>query len=229
MTKGFGVPLYPVGLVVGGRPCLVVGGGRVAARKIAGLLACGAAVTVVAPEVHEALGTLSGDGVIAAIDGPPLEVQIRPYRRGEAAAYRLVITATGDRAVDAAVHADAEEAGVWVNAADDTEHCTFILPAVVRDDPVSVAVSSGGTSPALAAWLARRISDALPPAAGTLARLVGEARARLQEQGVPTDSVMWRDVLEGPLPGLVAEGNIDEARAVLEGVIEEVTGAAGNG
>ena len=88
----------------------------------------------------------------------PLDVQIRPYERGEAAAYRLVVTATGDPDVDGAVYADAEEAGVWVNSADDTEHCTFMLPAVHRDGPVSVAVSTGGTSPALAGWLRGRVA-----------------------------------------------------------------------
>ncbi len=73
--------LYPVGLVVEDAPCLVVGGGPVAARKIAGLVACGAAVTVVAPEVHRAIALLAADGTIAAIDGAPLDVQIRPTGR----------------------------------------------------------------------------------------------------------------------------------------------------
>src|ERR1700688_483820 len=125
MTMGVGAPIYPVGLVVTGRPCLVVGGGRVAARKIGGLLACGAAVTVVAPEVPEAIREPADTGAIAAIDESPLDVQIRPYRSGEAADYLLVVAATGDPAVDDAVQRDAAAAGIWVNVADDPSRCSF--------------------------------------------------------------------------------------------------------
>ncbi|MGH9122608.1 MAG: precorrin-2 dehydrogenase/sirohydrochlorin ferrochelatase family protein, partial [Acidimicrobiales bacterium] len=128
MTK----PGYPVTLRLEGRRCLVVGGGVVAARKIASLLECGAAVTVVAPSVHVALGILSSQGAIDAIEDSPLDVQIRPYRAGEAASYRLVVAATGDREVNTAVRHDAEAAGVWVNSADDPANCTFTLPAVYR-------------------------------------------------------------------------------------------------
>src|ERR1700733_8819953 len=125
---GIEADLYPVSLIISDLPCLVGGGGRVAARKIAGLLRCGAAVTVVAPEAHVALGLLAEDGVFLRLRGPHLNVHLRPYRPGEAADYRLVVTATGDRSVDSSVYRDAEEAGVWVNSADDPDHCTFILP-----------------------------------------------------------------------------------------------------
>ncbi|MHB8593011.1 MAG: precorrin-2 dehydrogenase/sirohydrochlorin ferrochelatase family protein [Acidimicrobiales bacterium] len=209
-------PLYPVGLLVGGRRCLVVGGGRVAARKIASLLACGAAVTVVAPEAHEAVALLVGEGAIAAIDGPPLDLQLRPYRDGEAADYRLVITATGDAAVDGAVHRDAEAAGVWVNSADDPDHCTAVLPAVWRQGGVTVAVSSGGASPALSTWLRSRIAEVLGPTVGELAELLGEARRRVQAQGRSTEEVDWPALLAGPLPELVRQGRVPEARALLE-------------
>jgi siroheme synthase-like protein len=221
MNPPDGAPLYPVGLVVAGRRCLVVGGGRVAGRKIDSLLRCRAAVTVVAPAVHEAMAVLAQSGAIAAVVGPPLDVQIRPYERGEAAAYRLVVTATGDPAIDGAVHADAEAAGVWVNSADDTEHCTFMLPAVHRDGPVSVAVSTGGTSPALAGWLRGQVAAHLPPHVGELARLMGEARSRLRAHGVSTESVRWHEVLDGPVPELVADGHLDGARAALRAVVDE--------
>lgn len=220
-------PIYPVGLVVAGRPCLVVGGGRVAARKVASLLECGAAVTMVAPEVHEALGLLSSAGVIDAIEGPPLDVQLRPYRPGEAAGYRLVVTATGDPHVDAAVHRDADAAGVWVNSADDPEHCSFVLPAVWRTGPVSVAVSTAGASPALATWLRDHIGDLLGSEVATLAELLAEARRHLRARGRPTDVVDWRSVLQGPLQELVRSGRIDEARAHLVRVVEAAEGPVG--
>ena len=135
---------YPVSLDVEGRACLVVGGGPVAARKASGLLRCGAVVTVIAPDICTAMAELS-----------PLTIARRPYAAGDAGGYRLVVTATGIAAVDGAVYADADAAGVWVNSADDSEHCSFILPSVHRDGAVTLAVSTGGQSPALASWLRR--------------------------------------------------------------------------
>ncbi|MGD0381660.1 MAG: bifunctional precorrin-2 dehydrogenase/sirohydrochlorin ferrochelatase [Acidimicrobiales bacterium] len=218
---GVGAPIYPVGLVVKGRRCLVVGGGRIAARKIGGLLACGAAVTVVAPEVHVATAELTASGAIAAIDETPLEVQIRPYRPGEAADYLLVIAATGDAAVDDAVHRDAQSAGVWVNVADDPARCSFVLPAVGRDGTVSIAVSTAGASPALAGWLRDRAVEALGPGLGDLAALLEDGRRRLHDQGRSTETVDWRRLLDGPLPDMVRRGHMDQARAELDTFLGE--------
>ena len=141
---------YPVSLDVAGRPCLVVGGGPVAARKARALVECGAAVTVVAPGLSREMEALE----------PLLHaVERRPYRSGDVSAFRLVVTATGVPEVDGAVYAEAEAAGIWVNSADDPAHCSFILPAVHRDGAVTVSVSTGGLSPALASWLRDRIAD----------------------------------------------------------------------
>src|SRR5580693_4235884 len=147
-------PMYPVVLRIEGRRCLVVGGGPVAARKVHGLLECGALVTVVAPDVDGSIDALSSTypGTLA--------IERRPYRSGEAAEYRLVVTATGTD-VDRLVAADAEFARIWVNSADDAAHCTFILPSVHRDGPVSLSVSTGGASPALASWLRRSVAASL--------------------------------------------------------------------
>jgi siroheme synthase-like protein len=222
---GIDTDLYPVGLVVADRPCLVVGGGRVAARKISGLLRCGAIVTVVAPEAHVAVGLLAQDGAFDRIQGPPMTVHLRPYRPGEAAAYRLVVTATGDPSVNADVYRDAEEAGVWVNSADDPDRCTFVLPAVTRDGSVTVAVSTGGSSPALASWLRRRIADTVVPGLGPLAELLDEARASIHARGASTESVDWEALLDGPLPALVLEGDEAAARRLLDAAVEGATPA----
>jgi precorrin-2 dehydrogenase / sirohydrochlorin ferrochelatase len=213
------VGVYPVGLLVAGRKCLVVGGGIVAARKVAGLLACGATVTVVAPEVHEAIASLTADGILGAITGDPLDVHLRPYRAGEAAGYRFVVSATGVPEVDSAVHRDAEAAGVWVNSADDPAHCSAILPAVLRRGMVSVAVSTSGSSPALASWIRDRLSASLGPELDELARILGEGRAALVADGRSTASVDWRALLDGDLPDLVATGRLEEARALVDGAI----------
>jgi siroheme synthase-like protein len=197
---------YPVSLDVADRPCLVVGGGPVAARKARSLLECGAAVTVVSPSLSEDMEAL--EPLLHALER-------RPYLRGDAASFRLVVTATGIPDVDGAVYADAEAAGIWVNSADDPAHCSFILPAVHRDGAVTVSVSTGGLSPALASWLRDRIADQWDGSVGTLAQLLGEARAQLQSSGSPRDWVDWTGLLEGPLPELVRSGDLKGARAVV--------------
>jgi siroheme synthase-like protein len=150
-----------------------------------------------------------------------LVLEERRYRAGEAADYRLVITATGDPEVDRAVATDAETAGVWVNSADDVDNCTFMLPAVHRDGDVTVAVSTGGASPALAGWLRDRAAAAIGPEAGTLAVLLDEARRNVRAEGRSTEATDWSAILSGPFVDLVRSGRIDEARALLQAAITE--------
>jgi precorrin-2 dehydrogenase len=199
-------PFYPVSLDVSGHACLVVGGGKVAARKAGTLLDCGAIVTVIAP-------SLSGD-MEALI--PLLHVlERRPYRRGDASPFRLVVTATGIAEVDGAVYADAEAAGVWANSADDLARSSFILPAVHRDGAVTVSVSTGGLSPALASWLRTRLAAECGDGLGILAQLLADARTHLKRAGLRSDSVDWVGLLDGPLPELVRSGDIDSAREMV--------------
>ena len=214
---------YPVTLLVAGRPCLVVGAGPIAARKAAGLLAAGAVVTVVSPAVSGAMEALAGEGSSAAEGSPgsggggELRIERRPYRPGEAGDYRLVVTATGDPAVDGAVAADAEAAGVWVNAADDPAHCSFYLPALARRGPVSVAVSTDGTSPALASWLRDRLDSELGPVGEleALAGLLAQARAEIRGAGGRTEGLNWRGALDSDMLELIRSGQVDQARERL--------------
>ena len=183
--------MYPVVLRLEGRRCLVVGGGGVARRKVEGLLASGAVVTVVAPVVDD---ELRAD---AAGAGGRLTIEERPYREQDLAGAWLAIAATDDAAVQQQVFDDGERAGVWVNAADDPERCALFLPAVHRRDPVIVAVSTEGTSPALAGWLRDRLAAALPPRLEEL-RGRGGRRARRGPGQRPLDG---RARLAGPHRG----------------------------
>jgi uroporphyrin-III C-methyltransferase/precorrin-2 dehydrogenase/sirohydrochlorin ferrochelatase len=141
--------MFPVMLRVKDRQCLVVGGGGVALRKAQSLVAEDARVTVVAPEAVEPLREMAHRG--------QLTLEIRPYREGEAASYTLVFTATDNREVNRRVYNDADGAGVWVNAADDPELCSFHLPARVRRDPLQLAIASAGEAP----FAVRRIRQLL--------------------------------------------------------------------
>jgi len=196
--------LYPVNLVLTGRPCLVVGGGAVATRKVAGVLGAGAVVTVVAPAIGSALRAL------------PVRCEERPYRRGEVDGYRLVITATDDPAVNRAVFEDAEAAGVWVNSADDPTNCSFILPAVLRRGPVTVSVGTGGHSPALATWLRDRIASEVGPEFEVLADVLAAERGVLLAAGETTEGLDWQKALDSGMLDLIRAGKVQEAKERLQ-------------
>src|SRR5262245_44848886 len=197
-------PIYPVDLIVDGRRCLVVGGGRVAVGKVRNLREAGARVTVVAPEVDEAI---TADGEVT--------VERRPYRRGEVAGYRFVVAATGDTEVNQAVFDDGEEAGVWVNCADDPARCSAILPAKVTQGRLTVTVSTRGHSPAVASWLRERFAEELGPEYDQLIGLLGEARREVQAQGLATEAVDWRRALDSGILDLIRAGRPEDAKERL--------------
>lgn len=196
--------LYPVGLVVAGKRCVVVGGGAVAARKVAGLVDAGADVVVVAPVIGPEIRAL------------PVELVERRYQAGDLQMAWLAIAATDDPLVNRQVHADGHTARVWVNAADDPEACAFTLPAVLRRGPVSVAVSTGGHSPALAGWLRDQIAGLLGPEIGLLAQLLSEARDELQAAGRSTEGLDWRSALDSDMLDLIRSGQMAQARERLQ-------------
>jgi precorrin-2 dehydrogenase/sirohydrochlorin ferrochelatase len=206
-------PLYPVNLRVNGQRCLVVGGGRVALGKVAGLLEAGARVHVVAPQVVDELAALGG-----------IEVDVREYRSGDVAGHRLVIAATGDSAVNRRVFADADSAGIWVNAADDPDNCTFTVPARVRRGPLLVTFSTGGTSPALASWLRRRYTAEFGPEYEVLIEMLASMREELRAQGISTEGLGWQLALDSGMLELIREGDLAEAKERLQACLSSSSG-----
>ncbi len=196
--------LYPASLVVAGKRCVVVGGGSVAARKTRSLVDAGADVLVIAPEINEEIKAL------------PVKVAERPYRRGDLSAAWLALAATDDAAVNRQVFADGQRARVWVNVADDPDACSFTLPAVMRRGPVTVAVSTSGYSPALAAWIRERIAADLGPEVALLAELLSEARDALKASGRSTEDVDWRRALDSDMLDLIRTGQTAQARERLQ-------------
>jgi siroheme synthase-like protein len=147
-----------------GRSVLVVGAGRVAHEKVTGLLDCGAAVTVVAPEIAPEVEAL------------PVELVRRRYRRSDLVGRYLVVAATADTAVNRRVFADAEARALLCNVVDVPELCSFILPALHRQDPITVAISTGGASPALAQRLRDEVAGVVRPEHAALAVRLRELR-----------------------------------------------------
>jgi precorrin-2 dehydrogenase/sirohydrochlorin ferrochelatase len=194
---------YPVNLILTGEPCLVVGGGPVAARKIDGLVACRARVHVIAE-------TAGPDVRARAV---PLEE--RRYRRGDVAGFRLVFAATDDPGVNHTIYEDARAAGVWVNTADDPAACTFTLPSVVRRGPIMVTVSTGGYSPALAVWLREHVEEELGPEYEVLVDLLSEARNDMKAAGRSTEEADWQSALDSDMLDLIRAGQVERAKERL--------------
>jgi precorrin-2 dehydrogenase/sirohydrochlorin ferrochelatase len=208
-------PLYPVNLVVSGRRCLVVGGGPVALQKVRGLLdaaADPADITVVAPEITDDLRALG------------VRTETREYETNEAADYRLVFAATGDPTVNQQVYDDGDAAGVWVNSADDPARCSFVLPARVRQGRLMVTVSTGGHSPALAAWLRQRFDEELGPEYDQLIGVLAEVRTEIQASGRGTESLDWRAALDSGILDLVRAGRPEEAKERLRACLSSSSG-----
>ena len=186
---------YPVFFDLAGVPVLVVGGGPVALRKAIGLAEAGASITVIAPAITEGLTEIA------------TRVEQRTYASGDVVGYQLVLTATDDPAVNAAVAADATAHQIWVNSADDPDNCTFILPAVARRGPITVAVSTGGASPALAGRLRDDIAEAvLTDAAEAAAIDLGHQRAEIHAAGASTEDIDWTDRVDTALRRRTPEG-----------------------
>jgi precorrin-2 dehydrogenase/sirohydrochlorin ferrochelatase len=211
-----GDPLYPVNLRLAGKAVLVVGAGAVAAGKVRGLLDARASVTVVSIDVV--------DEVVALAESGAVTLERRPYAAGEAAAYRLVVAATSDTAVNQAVHDDAEAAGVWVNAADDPARCEFTMPARVRRGDLLLTISTGGRSPALASWLRAQLTEQVGPEYEALLDLLAEERERLRTAGVGTESLSWQSAFASGILDLVRSGRLDDARELLRACLSSSSG-----
>ena len=206
--------LYPVFLDLRGRRAVVIGGGAVAEQKVHGLIAAGAHVTLVSPETTPPLADLARRGAI--------EIRRRPYRPGDLAGAWLAIAASDDRAVNEAAWAEAERVGVPLNAVDDLEHCSFIAPAIHREGDITVAVSTGGKSPALAVRLRQRIARLVGRAEARLCALLGELRPELAGR-VPdarARTALWYEIVDSDVIEFVRRGDIEGAR----GRIEELLG-----
>lgn len=198
---------FPISLQMTGRRCLVIGGGPVAERKIASLLDAGAEVTVVSPDVTETIAGWSKSNSI--------QFKAGHYQSGDLAGYQLVFVATDDREVNARVYQEGKTKGAWVNAADDPAHCDFILPSVLRRGELTVAVSSGGSSPALARLIREELELHFTAEYALLNKLAGDVRDELRRQSVTVPFETWRKALSGDLRHLLRRGDLAEAKSHL--------------
>jgi precorrin-2 dehydrogenase / sirohydrochlorin ferrochelatase len=167
--------LYPITLDIRNRLCLLIGGGDVASRKIDPLLACGARIRVVSPEVCAAVRELAGSGRIEWLQ--------RGYRTGDLRGAFLVFAVTDNRDVQRLVTREAKESGILINNADNQEMCTFQVPAAVRQGDLLLTVSTGGGSPALAALIKKSLEREYGPEYGFLVCLLASIRGTVVGDG----------------------------------------------
>jgi len=199
---------YPVNLLVRGRRCVVVGGGRIAARKIDALLEAGAVVHVVAPELVEDLRAARDEGRITVAE--------RPFEATDLDGAWLATAATSTAAVNRAVFEAGEARRVWVNAADDPSNCSFTLMSVVRQGDLVVTVGTGGRSPALATYLKDHVAQEMGPEWAALLELLSEAREELRAGGTSSETVDWRRALDSGMLELIRGGRTAEAKELLQ-------------
>lgn len=167
-----GYPIVLIGLQ--GERSLVIGGGSVALRKVHGLLDGGASVEVISPQVHPELAALEKAGEIT--------LHQRQYQPGDIAGVRIVIAATDDPEINQGIWQEANQQGCLINVVDDPERSNFIAPAVVRRGDLSLSISTGGASPALAAMLRRQLEQQFDDSYRVLIEVLAELRAILQSR-----------------------------------------------
>jgi uroporphyrin-III C-methyltransferase/precorrin-2 dehydrogenase/sirohydrochlorin ferrochelatase len=205
----------PIFLRLEGRPGLVVGGGKVAARKVAMLLRAGAKISVVSPKLCDELEKLRESGRIQHTG--------REFRDEDIDGMVLVIAATDNETVNRQVSIIADNHRIPVNVVDTPTLCSFIVPSLVDRSPVQVAVSTGGASPVLARLLRARLESFIPSAYGRLAVLVDEFRHRVKQRFSDSRQrrYFWENVLQGRVAELLFAGREKEARAALEEAIAD--------
>lgn len=200
----------PVFFKLDTQPCLVVGGGAVASRKVALLRKAGGNVLLVAPKLTSDLAEQVAAGTVRH--------RARRFQADDLDGVHLVIAATDDAAVNAEISRLAQARAIPVNVVDNPELCSFIVPSILDRSPVMIAVSTGGASPVLARQLRSRLETLIPSAYGRLASMVEEFREDVKQRF--TDPVdrrrFWEEVLEGPITELVFAGREAEAHRRIE-------------
>lgn len=197
------------------RPCLVVGAGEIAARKVRQLRKAEASVTVIAPDICDELQGL--------VDNK--EIQYIAERFSEEILHdkMLVIAATNDEEVNRQVSELAKAQNIPVNVVDNPGLCSFIMPSIVDRDPVQIAISTGGASPVLARLLRARLETLIPASYGRLAQLIGKFRQHVRQRypKMQERRRFWEHILQGPVAEMMYAGQDKAALNALEKTLEE--------
>lgn len=177
-------------LDITGKPCAVIGGGKVAYRKVRSLLECDAKVTVITRETCDAIKELAEKGMIQLI--------LKDYDEGDLEGFFLVIASSSDPLVNKQVAKEAEEKGVLVNVVDDLENSQFIVPSVIRREDLLIAISTSGKSPLLSKTLRIRLEEIFTEEYSSLIKKLGDAREKAKEEALSAEEkIKWyKDIID---------------------------------
>ena len=198
---------YPVFLNLTERRCVIIGGGQIAEGKISKLLDSGAKIIVISPDATQGIRGFAERGQI--------ELDLRKYQEGDLQGAFLAIAATNDRVVNQEIFEEAEKQGILLNAVDDMPRCSFIAPSIVERGPVTVAISTGGASPALARKLREKmeVSSALDWADAT--SVLSKARQIIKDKQIAVDPQRWQCCMTDELLTMIQAGHENEALDLL--------------
>jgi len=204
---------FPIFLDLNDRPCIVIGGGSVASRKITNLLTAHAKVIVISPSVTSDIQQLANNNDITLIQ--------RDFEKADIALAFLIIAATDNKTINAEIAALAHAANTAVNVADDPSLCSFIFPSILDRSPVTIAVSTGGASPVLARQLRMKLETMIPSACGRLAGITEEYREKVKRHFPKQEQrkAFWENALKGTFAELVYAGQDSVARSLLDDLL----------
>jgi precorrin-2 dehydrogenase/sirohydrochlorin ferrochelatase len=206
---------YPIFLDLQTHLCLVIGGGAVAERKVESLLQATAQVTVISPTCTSQLRTWAADRVITLYE--------RPYRPGDLRGFSVVFAATNDETVHEKIALEAKKAGVLLNVVDRPALCSFIVPAVISQGDLTLAISTGGASPALAKKIRQTLEQHFGPEYDLALRLLARVRERVVRNGLSSEERqrLFTALTEAPLLDYLRERQTDKLNALLQETIGE--------
>ena len=198
---------YPVYLNLAGKRCVILGGGAIAQGKLAALRDAGARITVISPQ--------STAGIKQAAQRGHVTLLQREYQPGDLEGAFIAVAATNVWHVNRQIYEEAEERGVLLNVVDDPDQCTFIAPSIVRRDPITLAISTGGASPALARKMRETLSEDKVLQWADLAGVLAQARRVIKEKRTVIDPTRWQCVITEDLLEMARNGQEDQAVAMV--------------
>lgn len=213
----------PLFLDIKNKPCLIVGGGVIAERKVSILARAQASITIIAPDITAEIKRMLGK----QITWQEKKFTIDDLENNSSN-YQIVIAATDNRKVNAKVSQLCRDKNILVNTADDSKNCDFILPSIIDRSPVQIAVSTGGASPVLARMLRTKLENCTPASYGHLAKLIEDNRVAVKEKFSTVDQrrKFWEQVLQGPIAELVFANQASAAQNLLDDAIQQADGSA---
>ena len=213
----------PIFFNINNRPCVVIGGGDVATRKVSMLLKANAAITLYSPEICSELQALA--------DASKIKYVQSPFDASQLVGACMVIAATDDEAVNIAVSVASKALNIPVNVVDAPDLCTFTMGSIIDRSPVVIAISSEGNAPVLARYIRAKIETMLPATYGRIADIAGEFREKVKEKFATTQArrIFWEGVLQGPVVERVLSGQEQAARELLQNILDDTDASANKG